>query len=63
MDRITRNHIVDRLKRLQTWARATENALDNAEQVLVIQGCNCGDANDLPCALCLVQHALKTIPK
>lgn len=63
MDRITRNLIVNRLKALQAWARAAENALDNAEQVLVIHGCDCGDANDPPCALCLVQHALKTIPK
>lgn len=63
MDRATRNLVVNRLKKLDRWSFDARAALYAAEEQLQADGCDCGDASDVPCALCQVQYALKTFPK
>jgi len=58
----TRTAIVNRLKKLEEWKRVAECALDSAEEALDAECCDCG-TDDPPCELCLVQDALKTIPR
>lgn len=62
MDRATRNLIVDRLKKVDQWSRSALSALDAAEEKLREDGCDCG-TDDPPCALCVVQRAIKTFPR
>jgi hypothetical protein len=58
----TRIAIVNRLKKLEAWKRSTEVALEMAEEHLSEEGCDCGTDEPGTCALCLVQHAIKTAP-
>jgi len=64
MNHTTRIAIVNRLKKLEEWKRVADYALEMAEESLNRDiGCDCGTDEPGTCALCLVQNALKTMPK
>jgi hypothetical protein len=65
MNPTTRIAIVNRLKKLEEWKRIAECALESADETMDREniGCDCGTDEPGTCAVCLVQNAIKTMPK
>lgn len=51
------------LDELRYGYKGMREALEIAQADLDTEGCNCGDASDLPCGLCVVNNALANYPK
>ena len=51
------------LDNLRYGYQGMREALEIAQADLYTEGCNCGDASDLPCALCVVNNTLANFPK